>query len=53
MREFGGHIPTAIQILADQIAAIVAQEYAIRIHHWHNFEHEILSQHQSNRMSAQ
>jgi len=52
LRELRANVPVAIHVLAHQIAAVVAQKDAIRIHHGHNLEDEVIPQNAGNGMIA-
>lgn len=45
LRKLRANVPVSVHILAHQVAAIVAQEHSIWVHHRHYFEDKVVSQH--------
>lgn len=41
---FLADVPFPVEVLAHEVAAVVAEDYSIRIHHWDHINHKILQQ---------
>ena len=37
--------PVSVQVDAEEAAAVIPVNYAIGVEHWHNSDHEVLSEH--------